>query len=500
MIIAIEKKILNYFSQNPPWMFGNVNNDLTLEPTDGMSYRFLLFMAEYFNFTYKLIDHNGDYGYHEVSDLNYTGLMKSVISGETRFAMGGISVRMAHDNPFVRMSDEVKTSRITYMTLDSEPINVKGVIFRPFDPSVWLSIGVILLSMMLIGFLCTHLTKSKWSFTWLVLSAFLQRGTRHLPNGYGSNFLIQISWYTGLFMMVFYSNEIISSLTNLQSKRNIATLNEFCDKIMEESVVPLVVKGTTLRSFFMEHRKENEIYDILSQNMEIISNSMDGIYRMVESRLQRRFKPTKIYAILGSFDTLDMLANRFGNEHFNYADTIASSILTDRYGLLFSNNSTLTSFFNECIRIAQAHGFFAKWHRKNYKLPFSENPIDTMLNQLEHDHNVGFTGAKESNQILHMKNVAECFILYICCIAITIMIFITEILWKYLKVSKPLMKKILLKRLRKQKKLEHMNSQEEIILPKNVIPYSDITDSISGMNQKQVALHCLLRRRGSQNL
>ncbi|XP_075585112.1 uncharacterized protein LOC124494539 isoform X3 [Dermatophagoides farinae] len=447
---------------NPPWMFGNVNNDLTLEPTDGMSYRFLLFMAEYFNFTYKLIDHNGDYGYHEVSDLNYTGLMKSVISGETRFAMGGISVRMAHDNPFVRMSDEVKTSRITYMTLDSEPINVKGVIFRPFD--------------------------------------LLQRGTRHLPNGYGSNFLIQISWYTGLFMMVFYSNEIISSLTNLQSKRNIATLNEFCDKIMEESVVPLVVKGTTLRSFFMEHRKENEIYDILSQNMEIISNSMDGIYRMVESRLQRRFKPTKIYAILGSFDTLDMLANRFGNEHFNYADTIASSILTDRYGLLFSNNSTLTSFFNECIRIAQAHGFFAKWHRKNYKLPFSENPIDTMLNQLEHDHNVGFTGAKESNQILHMKNVAECFILYICCIAITIMIFITEILLKYLKVSKPLMKKILLKRLRKQEKLEHMNSQEEIILPKNVIPYPDITDSISGMNQKQVALHCLLRRRGSQNL
>ena len=73
-------------------------------------------MAEFFNFTYKLIDYNGDYGYREISPWNYTGLMKSVITGETHFAISGISVRMAYNNPFVRISDEIKTSRITYMT------------------------------------------------------------------------------------------------------------------------------------------------------------------------------------------------------------------------------------------------------------------------------------------------------------------------------------------------------------------------------------------------
>ncbi|OTF76179.1 hypothetical protein BLA29_005393 [Euroglyphus maynei] len=420
-----------------------------------MSYLFLMFMAEYFNFTYKLIDHNGDYGYQEVSNYNYTGLMESVISGDTLFAMGGLSVRMAYDNPFVQMSEEIKTSRITYMTLDSEPINVKGVILRPFG--------------------------------------LLQRGNRNMPTGYGVNFIIQISWFSGLFLMAFYSTEIKSALTNLQSKRNIATLNEFCEKINDKSVVPLVVKGATLRSFFIEHQEENDIFEILSQNMEIVSSSTNGIERMVESRLQRKFKPTKIYAIIASYDTLEMLANRFGVKYFNFADTIASSVFTDRYGLLFSNNFTFTSYFNKCIRLAQAHGFFSKWHRKQYKLDVPWNSIDMMLNEIKRDHNVGFAEAKENSQILRIKNVAECFLLYICCMAITILTFITEILWKSIKISKPLMRKILLKRILKHEKLERTNSQEEKILP-------DIEDTISEFNQKQVALYGLLRRRGSQNL
>nr|XP_027203539.1 uncharacterized protein LOC113797375 [Dermatophagoides pteronyssinus] len=447
---------------NPPWLFGTVGNDSILEPTGGMSYLFLKFMAEFFNFTYKLIDYNGDYGYREISPWNYTGLMKSVITGETHFAISGISVRMAYNNPFVRISDEIKTSRITYMTLDSEPINVKGVIFRPFG--------------------------------------FLQRGNRNLPNGYGVNFIIQISWYSGLLLMVYYSTEIKSALTNIQSKRNIATLNEFCEKVIDKSVVPLVVKGTNLRSFFLEHQNENEVYEILSHNMESVSSSIDGIHRMVESRLQRRLRPTKIYAIIASYDTLEMLANRFGPKYFNLADTIASSVLTDRYGLLFSMNSTLTPYFNKCIRIAQAHGFFAKWHRKQYRLPLSLNSIDIMLNELKRDYNVGFAEAKQNNQILQLENVSECFMLYIGCITITILCFITEILWKSIKTSKPLLSKRLLKRLQKQEKLKRIDSQEEKVLPKSVITNPDIVDTIPEFNQKQVVLHCLLRRRGSQNL
>lgn len=459
-----------------------------------------MFMAEFFNFTYKLIDFNGDYGYREISPWNYTGLMKSVITGETHFAISGISVRMAYNNPFVRISDEIKTSRITYMTLDSEPINVKGVIFRPFGTYVWISICILILSMITIGFLCNYFIRLKYSITWLVLAGFLQRGNRNLPNGYGINFIIQISWYSGLLLMVYYSTEIKSALTNIQSKRNIATLNEFCEKVIDKSVVPLVVKGTNLRSFFLEHQNENEVYEILSHNMESVSSSIDGIHRMVESRLQRRLRPTKIYAIIASYDTLEMLANRFGPKYFNLADTIASSVLTDRYGLLFSMNSTLTPYFNKCIRIAQAHGFFAKWHRKQYRLPLSLNSIDIMLNELKRDYNVGFAEAKQNNQILQLKNVSECFMLYIGCITLTILCFITEILWKSIKTSKPLLSKRLLKRLQKQEKLKRIDSQEEKVLPKSVITNPDIVDTIPEFNQKQVVLHCLLRRRGSQNL
>ncbi|KAH7636773.1 hypothetical protein HUG17_6979 [Dermatophagoides farinae] len=397
----------------PPWWFLKNPDD---PPYDGLSYPFLLFLAEYLNFKWELIDQDGDWGLKRFSDHNFTGLVGSILSGRTHFAMGGVSNSIPLFNNLTASSDFIQISRITYLTLKSGSKIDSGVIFSPFDPIAGSLMAFSCVFTIILAIILRKLIKIQVNFPWFVFQAFLHQSFKYPTiNWFGINFLIQICCWTGLFFYQAYSLIIISRLTDIESYNVISDVQQFSAMAAQQKLIPVMSEKSPYFDIFEKYKKADKIYKILCKNMKKADSHEDAIYQMIKHQHDiefGNFSPVRnpsFYSVIGTFKYLNMFANRLGSQYFVYKDDIDTAFFTDYYGLLFRANSTMIPYFNQCIKIARECGFFVKWFVYDKPVWTKKFPeLESMLSRLNQNRKLDNASSNQSTKLT--LNIAPWFI------------------------------------------------------------------------------------------
>lgn len=393
------------------------------------------------NFKWELIDQDGDWGLKRFSDHNFTGLVGSILSGRTHFAMGGVSNSIPLFNNLTASSDFVQISRVTYLTLKSESKFDSGVIFSPFDPIAGSIMACSCVLIIILAIILRKFTKIQVNLPWFVFQAFFNHSFKYPTiDWFGINFLIQICWWTGLFL--YQASIIISRLTYTESYNVISNVQQFSTMTAQQKLIPVMSEKSPYFHIFKKYEKADKIYTILCKNLKKADSHEDAIYQMIKHQHDiefGNFSPVSnpsIYSVIGTFKYLNMFANRLGSQYFVYKDDIDTAFFTDYYGLLFRANSTMIPYFNQCIKIARECGFFVKWFVLDKPVWAKKFPeLESMLSRLNQNRKLDDASSNQSTK-LTLNVTHYLFDTYFICLSSFFLVFISEIIWRIIKVSK----------------------------------------------------------------
>ena len=138
---------------------------------NGIDYHLIQYLSNYFNFTWKLIHANNEWG--QFIDGQWTGLIGKVVNGTADMALGSLSSTPERET-VVDFTVPYLHTPATFLTPNYKmSSNLKTLILKPFNSVVW----YILIGSLIGTSFCVSLFKKKSAFEvfWIISSIILKQ-------------------------------------------------------------------------------------------------------------------------------------------------------------------------------------------------------------------------------------------------------------------------------------------------------------------------------------
>ncbi|XP_075586650.1 glutamate receptor ionotropic, kainate 4 isoform X2 [Dermatophagoides farinae] len=173
---------INYYS---PFTAIDLNQTLSASrsssTTNGIEIEMLNTMANYFNFSYKLINYNGIYGDpidHNYINGTWTGIVAGLIANKIDLGIGGITHKYERQK-VIKFLYPHWIDRLTYATTMPEHEQLYlDRFFHPFHSFVWIMLIIVFISFTIFNWLDCYLwidKKRKNSFVWSMMGTLLRQ-------------------------------------------------------------------------------------------------------------------------------------------------------------------------------------------------------------------------------------------------------------------------------------------------------------------------------------